>query len=309
MTTTQNNKVSQNSYRPMLLLAAAMAISGTAGVFSVQTGQPTFNVVFFRCLFGAISLTGWCLFRGTFANIAKIDRSLWILTVASGLCLVLNWAALFQAFRLISIGFTTIIYHLQPFWIVVAGALFLGEPLSRDRLAWLLLAFVGLTFVVWPRLGSIMGDATWASGLAYAVLASLLYAGSTLTARRLKAIDPAVLTIIHCVLGLLIFAPFVSVASLQTAALPVWGWLAGLGMIHTGLVYVLLYSNYPKVQTAVIAVCAFLNPAAALLCDYLVFGKSITLVQVAGVSFILLAGLGVTLSWKIPLRKAALSSS
>ncbi|MEX2746431.1 DMT family transporter [Rhizobium mongolense] len=291
----------QNSFRPRLLLAAAMALSGTAGLFSVQTGQPTFNVVFFRCLFGALSLAGWCVYRGTLSNIWKIDRSLLVLTIVSGLCLVLNWAALFEAFRLISIGFTTIIYHLQPFWIVLVGALFLGEPLSRDRLFWLLLAFVGLTFVVWPRLGSIMGDATWASGIAYAVLASLLYAGSTLTARRLKAIDPAVLTIVHCVLGLLIFAPFVSVAPLQNAAFPVWGWLAGLGVIHTGIVYVLLYSNYPKVQTAVIAVCAFLNPAAALLSDYLVFGKSITLVQAAGVCFILLAGLGVTLSWKLKL--------
>lgn len=293
-----------NTAKATILLALAMALSGTAGVFSVQTGQPTPNVVFFRCLFGALSLTAWCLYRGTLGNIWGIERKLLMLTVASGLCLVLNWAALFEAFRLISIGFTTIIYHLQPFWIVLAGALFLGEALSRDKLLWLVLAFAGLVFVVWPRVGNILADGAWAAGVGYAVLASLLYAGSTLTARRLKAVDPAVLAIIHCVLGLLLFTPFLSTATLQGAPLTIWGWLLGLGIVHTGVVYVLLYSNYPKVQTAVIAVCAFLNPLTALICDYAFYEKSITVFQTMGVCFILLAGLGVTLGWGFRLRPA-----
>lgn len=221
---------------PTISLAGAMALSGTVGVFAVQTGQPTLNIVFFRCFFGAVSLVAWCLYRGTLRGIWQIERKLIALTITSGLCLVLNWAALFQAFRLTSIGFAIIIYHLQPFWIVIVGALFLGEPLYRDKLLWLALAFAGLLFVVWPHIGDIMGSATWAAGVSFAILASLLYAGSTLTARRLKAVDPSVLTVIHCLIGLLLFAPFLALEPLHNAALPVWGWLAGLGLLHTGVV-------------------------------------------------------------------------
>jgi drug/metabolite transporter (DMT)-like permease len=235
-------------------------------------------------------------------GIWQIERKLIALTITSGLCLVLNWAALFQAFRLTSIGFAIIIYHLQPFWIVIVGALFLGEPLYRDKLLWLALAFAGLLFVVWPHIGDIMGSATWAAGVSFAILASLLYAGSTLTARRLKAVDPSVLTVIHCLIGLLLFAPFLALEPLHNAALPVWGWLAGLGLLHTGVVYALLYANYPKVQTATIGVCAFLNPVTALLSDYVFYSKGISLVQALGVLFILLAGFGITLGWGKLLR-------
>jgi len=288
---------------PTVYLAGAMALSGTVGVFAIQTGQPTLNIVFFRCLFGALSLIAWSLYRGTLHGIWRINRKLIGLTIVSGLCLVLNWAALFQAFRSTSIGFAIIIYHLQPFWIVIISALFLGETLYRDKLLWLVVAFCGLLLVVWPHVGDIMGNSSWANGVGFAILASLLYAGSTLTARRLRAVDSSILTIIHCLIGLVLFAPFLALEPLRDAALPIWGWLVGLGVLHTGVVYVLLYANYPKVQTATIGVCAFLNPVTALLSDYVFYSKEISLVQAVGVVFVLLAGLGTTLGWGKLLRR------
>lgn len=77
-----------------------------------------------------------------------------------------------------------------------------------------------------------------------------------------------------------------------------WLWLVGLGVIHTGIVYILLYSSYPQLPIAVIAAGAFLNPVAALLSDFLVFGRSITLMQAVGLVLILLAGLAVNLGWR-----------
>ncbi|RWO44898.1 MAG: EamA family transporter [Mesorhizobium sp.] len=130
--------------RATIMLSVGMALSGTAGLFSVSTGQPTFNVVFFRCLFGAAALTGWVCLRGGWKDLFSIERKLWPLVLVSGVCLVINWLALFEAFHRTSIGFATIIYHLQPFWIVLAGGLLLGEALSRHKIAWLWLAFVGL---------------------------------------------------------------------------------------------------------------------------------------------------------------------
>ena len=39
-----------------LEMIAAMALSGTIGYFVVESGQSVWNVVFFRCLFGGLSL-------------------------------------------------------------------------------------------------------------------------------------------------------------------------------------------------------------------------------------------------------------
>ena len=117
--------------RATILLSIGMALSGTTGLFSVESGQPTFNVVIFRCLFGALALAGWASLRGGWKRLFAIEKAQWPLVLVSGICLVVNWLALFEAFKRTSIGFATIIYHLQPFWIVLAGALLLGVLLCR----------------------------------------------------------------------------------------------------------------------------------------------------------------------------------
>ncbi|RWI02618.1 MAG: DMT family transporter [Mesorhizobium sp.] len=284
--------------RATIMLSVGMALSGTAGLFSVSTGQPTFNVVFFRCLFGAAALTGWVCLRGGWKDLFSIERKLWPLVLVSGVCLVINWLALFEAFHRTSIGFATIIYHLQPFWIVLAGGLLLREALSRHMIAWLWLAFVGLVFTILPKLGDMQTDRNWLIGVGLALVASLFYTATTLTTRAVKGgVKPDVLSTVHCLIGCIAFVPFLDVATLQGGDARMWGWLAGLGVIHTGIVYVLLYSSYPKVPTTVIAAAAFLNPAAALISDFLAFGRSITAMQGVGLGLILLAGLGVNLGW------------
>ena len=50
--------------RGSLQMAAAMAISGTVGLFVFESGQSPYNVVFFRCLFGALSLAAYCAASG-----------------------------------------------------------------------------------------------------------------------------------------------------------------------------------------------------------------------------------------------------
>lgn len=294
--------------RPTGMLSAGMALSGTSGLFSIMSGQPTFNVVFFRCLFGAIVLFAWVGLRGGYGDYFSISRRQWPLILLSGLCLVINWLALFEAFNRTSIGFATIIYHLQPFWIVLAAGLFLGETLSRDKLGWIAIAFAGLVLTILPKIGTMQTDQNWLIGVGLAVVASLFYAATTLTTRAVESVKPDVLSTLHCLIGLIVFAPFMATMTL-TGGLPMWGWLAGLGLIHTGVVYVLLYSAYPKLPTPVIAAGAFLNPAAALLTDLVVFGRSITLLQGAGLVLILLAGLAVNLGWPLLSGSTARSRS
>lgn len=283
--------------RATLMLSVGMALSGTAGLFSVSSGQPTLNVVFFRCLFGALALIAWLSLRGGWKSISGIEWRMWPLVLLSGICLILNWLALFEAFNRTSIGFATIIYHLQPFWIVLAGGILLNEVLSRHKIGWICLAFIGLILTILPKLGDMQTDRDWLIGVGLAFVASLFYAATTLTTRAVKGVKPDVLSAIHCLIGCVAFLPFLQIEALQGGDAPMWGWLIGLGIIHTGIVYVLLYSAYPKVSTTVIAAASFLNPAAALLADYLAFGRSITQIQGLGLALILLAGLGVNLGW------------
>ncbi|MET9377963.1 DMT family transporter [Streptomyces sp. NPDC002992] len=280
-------------------LTLAMVLSGTLGIFVVESGASPLNVVFFRCLFGAAALGAYSLARGYFTGHGFTPKKLG-LAALGGVFIVFNWVLLFEAYEAVSISFATVVYHTQPFFLVVFGAVLFRERITAAKFGWLGLAFVGLVLVSGIR----PGDTASLKGLGLALAAAVLYALSTIVTKRITGVRPHLIALVQVLVGLpllLPFADFGAAAGLGAG----WVWLAGLGLIHTGLMYVLMYSAYAKLPTAKIAVLAFTYPAVAMVADWAVYGHHIGLVQALGVPLIVLASLKVTLSGSAPARVVA----
>ena len=93
-------------------MAAAMTLSGTLGVFVLESGQSAWNVVFFRCLFGALSLLAYCWARGLLRRTVHAPHA--GPGAGAGAALVLNWVLLFSAYRLASISLATAVTTCSP---------------------------------------------------------------------------------------------------------------------------------------------------------------------------------------------------
>jgi drug/metabolite transporter (DMT)-like permease len=65
--------------------------------------------------------------------------------------------------------------------------------------------------------------------------------------------------------------------------------LVGLGVIHTGLAYVVLYAGMARLSTSRIALLQFVYPVAAILMDWAVYGRALSAVQLAGVALMAVA--------------------
>ncbi|MFF7816181.1 DMT family transporter [Streptomyces roseolus] len=279
-----------NEARGTLELTLAMVLSGTLGVFVVESGASPFEVVFFRCLFGAVALGLYSLARGHLTGHGFTARSFG-LAVLGGVFIVFNWVFLFEAYAASSISLATVVYHTQPFFLVLLSALFLRERIPAGKVGWLAVAFAGLVLVSGVR----PGDTASLTGLGYALAAAVLYALATFVTKRITGVRPHLVALVQVVAGvplLLPFADFGAVAGLGAG----WWWLAGLGLVHTGLMYVLMYAAYAKLPTPKIAVLAFTYPAVAMVVDWAVYGHHIGLVQALGVPLIVLASLKVTLA-------------
>jgi drug/metabolite transporter (DMT)-like permease len=293
MTSTSTAKGLEN--KGTAQLTAAMMLSGTLGIFVVESGASPFNVVFFRVLFGALALGGYALARGYFRGHGFTARKLG-LAALGGVFIVFNWVFLFQSYENTSISVATVVYHTQPFYVVLLGALLFRERLTAARVGWIALAFAGLILVSGIRPGDFTGgDGTYLLGVGQALLAALLYGLSTLVTKRITGVRPHLIALVQVVVGIPLLLPFADFGAMRGTGAD-WGWLVGLGLIHTGLMYVLMYSAYAKLPTAKIAVLAFTYPAVAMVADWAVYGHHIGLVQALGVPLIILASLKVTLA-------------
>lgn len=117
-----------------------MIISGSIGAFVLLSGLPVTDVVFWRCLIGALTLLVFIvLSRQPFSRLTRFTLAL---AVIGGAALVVNWLLLFAAYSRISIGMATVVYNTQPFMLVLMGMV-LGNgsaPRNGDGYCWPLAA-------------------------------------------------------------------------------------------------------------------------------------------------------------------------
>ncbi|MEU1890656.1 DMT family transporter [Streptomyces pristinaespiralis] len=284
--------------RGAVQLIAAMGLSGTLGVFVLESGASSFNVVFFRCLFGALALAAYCLFRGYLKN-TRLTRGTLALAALGGVFIVFNWVLLFDAYSRTSISVATVVYHTQPFYVVLLGALLFKERLDRYRAGWIAAAFAGVVLVADLPGADLDGSEGYLLGVGEALVAALFYAFATVIAKRLTTLRPEVTALVQVLVGIPLLLPFTRLG--DTAGLDArWGWLVGLGVIHTCVMYILLYSSYQKLATDRIAVLSFVYPAVAILVDLTVYGHRIDALQALGVVLIAAAALAVNLG-RLPL--------
>ncbi|PRD42852.1 EamA family transporter [Phyllobacterium phragmitis] len=281
-------------------MTAAMLISGTIGWFVLMSGQPVIDVVFWRCLFGALTLFAICGSLGHFrANI--LTWRLLALAVLGGVAIVVNWLLLFAAYSRASISIATMVYNTQPFMLLAIGALFFRERITVTKLFWLAVAFTGMIAIVQAKPSDGFTGADYLTGIAMALGAAFFYALAALVAKKLKGTPPHLIALIQVVTGLLMLLPFAGAGGLPTEAHQ-WALLVAMGAVHTGLMYILLYSAIQKLPTHLTGALSFIYPVVALGVDRVAFGHLLQPTQLAGSAAILIAAAGMTFGWTLPRR-------
>lgn len=192
-------------------MSLAMLISGSIGAFVLLSGLPVTEVVFWRCLIGAVAL--FIFIRMSRKPFSPLTRTTLLLAILGGAALVVNWLLLFAAYERISIGLSTVVYNTQPFMLVLMGMLF-GERVSLVKWGWLVLAFGGVVILLSSELTSAHG-ADWLAGIGLAMAAAFFYAVTAIIARKLRSVAPQHIAFIQVLTGVVMLLPFARMPSLS----------------------------------------------------------------------------------------------
>jgi len=287
----------QMKLRGALEMSAAMVISGTIGWFVVRAAQPLVDLLFWRCVFGAATLWIACAALGVLRR--GLTPRTFALAALGGVALVVNWLLIFASFTHASISIATAVYNTQPFMLVALGALMLSERLTATKIGWLCIAFAGLVLVAQAKQGGGADDGAYVIGVLMALGAAFCYAVAAIVAKKLDGMAPHLIALIQFCVGIVMLAPFANLKALPTDA-GTWGIHLTMGVIYTGLVFILLYGAIQKLPTTVAGALSFIYPLVAIGIDYIVFGQRLTPAQIVGAAAILIAAAGMTFGWTLP---------
>ena len=174
------------------LMVAGGLLLGTIGVFVEEAAQHPLTTVWFRCVFGGVALLLWGAASGRLHELRLRGRAL-AAALAAGVLMIANWALFFAAIERTSIAVATVVFHVQPLWVIALGAWWLRERVTRWQLGAALLALAGLTLATGLVDGAAHGPASgdvlssgYTIGLLMCLGGSLSYAAVTLIAKGAK---------------------------------------------------------------------------------------------------------------------------
>lgn len=281
--------------RGIIEMIVAMCISGTIGLMVILSGRPVTEVVFWRCLFGFFTLLPICFLMG-YLKKGQATKKQYLFAILGGVAIVMNWLCLFASYSYASISIATTIYNIQPFMLIALSALFMHERVTRIQLAWLLLSFVGVLFILQGK-SDIQSGNDYLYGVLLSATAAFFYAIAAFIAKKLKGMSPFIISLIQVTVGTILLFPSILNNHHDAITIESYGYLITLGVVHTGLMYILLYSAIQKLQTHLVGALSFIYPIVAFIIDTFVFKQHFQLFQIFGALCILFAAAASMLGW------------
>ena len=134
---------------------------------------------------------------------------------------------------------------------------------------------------------------SWSWSIIFSILLSIAYP-SYCSYLQHSYRKEAKIALVQVAVGVLMLAPFARLGPPPQGA-STWLLLVTLGVVHTGLMYILLYGAVQKLPTYLQGALSFIYPVVAIGVDFVAFGHRLQPAQWLGAAAILLAAAAMNL--------------
>ena len=273
-----------------LELIASMFIFGTIGIFVRHIPLPSSIIALVRGFVGAFFVLLFVYLRKSKVDKAAIRKNFPILAL-SGAFIGINWILLFESYNYTTVATATLCYYMQPIFVILASPFLLKERLTAKKAVCVLVALLGMVFVSGVLTTGIPALSE-AKGILYGLGAAFFYATVVLMNKKITDINAYDKTIMQLGMGAIVLSPYVmltqdfgTAASSMTPAL--WALLLFVGLIHTGVAYVLYFDALKDLKAQTVAIFGYIDPIVAIILSALLLRENMGLYGVIGAILVL----------------------
>ena len=274
-----------NKLSPRMQIILSMLIFGTIGVFRRWIPFPSSVVALARSVIGLLFLLLLRMIQREPLNRAAIRRNLPKLLLL-GAMLGTNWIFLFEAYNHTSVAAATMCYYMAPVFIILLSALFFGERITPRKGLCAAVAVFGMVLVSDVMKSGLHG----AKGLLFGLIAAGLYALIVVLNRTLRDISAEDRTIMQFAASALVMLPYVLLTENLSALRPtptVLLLLLLVGVVHTGIAYVLYFGSIADVSAQTAALLSYIDPVVAVLLSLTVLREPMSPAAIFGAALVI----------------------
>lgn len=239
------------------------------------------------------------------SSIKHIPAPDWVRLLVLGI----TGIGLLSIFQFIGLSYTTaisasILLATNPIFITIFSAAFLQERIDSDKVAGILIAFLGVTFIVTKlELTTSVFSSESFLGDILILGSALSWAVNTVVGKSMfKTYSPITITVVSISLGSLLLFAFTlfheDIGTLTQISAAAWVNILYLALVCSGLAYFLWYKALALLEASKAGVFLFTIPVYTMLIANLTLGEAITIPMVVGAALVIvgvyLAGRGRT---------------
>lgn len=273
--------------KAIISLTLSMVIFGTIGVFRKYIPLSSGMLAFSRGVIGAVFIILALLAIKKPLDFKKAKGSFLTLCV-SGMLMGFNWIMLFESYNYTSVAAATLCYYMAPVIVIALSPVIFKERLGIRKIFCVCAAFFGMVLV----------SGIFKTGFAFSELkgvllglgAAGLYASVVIMNKKLGDVPAFERTVIQlissaaAIFPYILFAEGFSFEGIGAAAIIL---LITVGIIHTGLAYVLYFGSIGGLKAQTAAIFSYIDPVVAIILSGTVLGEKIGMEEIFGAVLIL----------------------
>ena len=284
-----------------LRIIISMLIFGTIGIFRRYIPLSSAMLAMIRGVIGLVFLLLLTVILKKPLSATAIRKNA-VRLFFSGAFLGLNWVMLFEAYRYTTVATATLCYYLAPVFITFASPFILREKLTAKKSVCAVIALVGMVFVTGILSAGFSGSSE-VRGILYGLIAAVLYAAIVLLNKKTTDLAAFDRTIVQLAVSSAVLLVYLFVTGEFSAAVTLTPSSVLLtlivGVVHTGIAYMLYFSGMEGTSSQTAAVLSYLDPVTAILLSALFLHEPMGWSGVIGTVLVL----GATLVSELPSGK------
>ena len=262
---------------------ASLLIFGSNGVFAAHIDLSSAEIVCMRTLIGSAALILVLLLSRTGLDWGAMRREA-LKLIAAGICLGVNWALLFEAYKLMSVSMATLTYYTAPVIVLLLSPVLLKEKQSVRAYIGMAAAVVGLVLAV-----GLSDAAITVTGLLVGLGSAVFYAALIVFNKKIDGVSGLPLTTIEMVIAACVMMPYVLLTGGRIGFPPDMEgtlYLLFLCLVNTGLACFMYFSSMNKLPARAVALFGYVDPVSALIFSAVFLGDRLGVAQLAGAALV-----------------------
>lgn len=292
---------------------SGLLLFGLNGIVSAKINLSSYEIVFFRTLFGGMFLLLVYLWINrtpkksisetsdsiltTQAHMSASDsrdidnnkslRKEYLYILLSGISMGLSWIFLYEAYRRIGVGLSSITYYCGPVIVMLSAPFVFRKKISLKQFLCFIVVFAGILLVSLPGLsGEAAVDAFGLfCGFASAFLHALMVI-FTMKAPHITGLKNSMLQLVISFFTVAVFLPFEHGVHIPEDPHQ-WFWILFLSFINTGVGCYLYFSETAKLPVTTVSILGYLEPLSAVFFAMILLHEALSLPEIIGAVMIL----------------------